>query len=94
MTRTLIAPVVTEKTADAAGGGRYAFEVKGKATKIDVRRAVEKAYGVHVTKVSTQNVRGKVVRFGRTMGKRSSWKKAIVSLKPGERLDIYEASAK
>ena len=90
----LKAPVVTEKTAHEAGAGRYAFEVNGRATKIDVRRAVEKTYGVHVTGVSVQNVRGKAVRFGRTLGKRSSWKKAVVSLKSGERLDIYEASAK
>lgn len=90
----LKAPVITEKTAHAAGKGQYAFEVKKDATKIDVRRAVEKTYGVHVTGVQTQIVRGKYVRFGQTMGKRSTWKKAVVSLKAGERLDIYEASVK
>lgn len=94
MTGTLKAPVVTEKTTRLASMGKYAFEVNVDATKIDVRRAVEKAYGVHVTDVRVQNVRGKVVRFGRTLGKRSSWKKALVTLKPGERLDIYEAAAK
>ena len=94
VTGIIKAPVVTEKSADMAHDGQYAFEVATPATKIAVRTAIEKAYGVHVVSVRTMIVRGKAVRFGRSVGSRSSWKKAIVTLKAGERLDVYEASAK
>lgn len=88
--KVLYAPVVTEKSARAANDSKYTFAVPRTATKVDVSHAVEKAYKVTVTKVNTQRVRGKIVRFGRSLGQEKSWKKAIVTLKAGEKLDVYE----
>ncbi|MFH0928555.1 MAG: 50S ribosomal protein L23 [bacterium] len=88
--RILVAPVVTEKSAYQANDSKYTFEVIPKANKIQVKKAIEQAYGVHVTRVNMESVRGKYVRFGRFFGRERSWKKAIVTLKKGERLDVYE----
>ena len=69
---------------------RYAFEVAQWANKPEIKRAVEELFKVHVVDVSTQNVRGKLKRLGRFAGKRPSWKKAIVKLKKGEVLPLFE----
>ena len=69
-----------------------AFAVDGRATKIDVRRAVEKIFQVKVSGVNVQNVQGKRKRQGRYLGKRSDWRKAIVTLKDGEKIDLYESA--
>ncbi len=69
---------------------RYAFEVVQWANKHDIKRAVEELFKVHVISVSTQMVRGKVKQLGRFSGKRPSWKKAIVKLKKGENLPLFE----
>ena len=84
-------PLVTEKAMLPAGeGSRYVFEVEKAATKIDVRKAVEKMFKVNVTQVNTLIVRGKTKRVGRSSGRRSNWKKAFVSLKPGQKIEIFE----
>ena len=69
-----------------------AFAVDGKATKIDVKRAVEKIFQVKVDSVNVQNVLGKRKRQGRYLGKRADWRKAIVTLKEGEKVDLYESA--
>ncbi|MCA9474610.1 MAG: 50S ribosomal protein L23 [Nitrospira sp.] len=69
-----------------------AFAVDGKATKIDVKRAVEKVFQVKVSSVNVQNVLGKMKRQGRYLGKRADWRKAIVTLKSGEKIDLYESA--
>ena len=69
---------------------RYAFQVATEANKLDVKRAIEELFKVHVVNVRVQNVRGKMKRMGRFAGRRSSWKKAIVKLKPGENLPLFE----
>ena len=77
---------LTEKTNQFSNSGRYVFKVSKDANKIEVRKAIEKVYDVHVTKVNMVNVLGKKRRQGRTMGRTQDWKKAIVTLKSGERI--------
>lgn len=76
----IVAPVVTEKSNDEIQYGKYTFKVNKKATKIDIARAVEKLFDVKVLKVNTMTVKGKEKRVGRSVGKTSDWKKAIVSI--------------
>ena len=79
-------PLVTEKTTIAREAGEVVvFEVARQATKIDVRRAVEKLFGIKVASVRTQIVHGKFKRQGRFEGQRPDWKKAWVRLKAGEK---------
>jgi large subunit ribosomal protein L23 len=77
---------LSEKTNFFAASGRYVFKVDSSANKIEVKKAVEKVYDVHVTKVNIVNVFGKSRRQGKTMGRTQNWKKAIVTLKNGERI--------
>ena len=97
-------PLLTEKSARlretggaaaaAAEGESYAqkvvFEVARDANKIEVRRAVEQLFQVTVTDVRTLVVRGKEKRMGRFSGRRPSWKKAFVTLKPGDNIEFFE----
>lgn len=76
----IIAPVVTEKSNDEINLGKYTFKVNKKATKVDIARAVEKLFEVKVLKVNTMTVKGKEKRVGRSIGKTSDWKKAIVTI--------------
>lgn len=88
----LIQPLLTEKMTELATRRQYAFKVKQSANKIDIARAVEKKFNVNVMSVRTANVKGKVksqlTRRGRVVGKRSDWKKAIVTLKEGQTIDF------
>ena len=86
----LIRPLVTEKTSGMMQDNKYTFEVALKATKTEIRQAVEKIFNVQVEKVATIRVLGKVKRMGRTQGKRSDYKKAIVTLKAGESIEFFE----
>ncbi|MFN8571951.1 MAG: 50S ribosomal protein L23 [Gemmatimonadaceae bacterium] len=89
--RTVVRPVVTEKTSAAyQARGEYVFEVASDATKPAIRAAIEKLFGVKVTGVNTMNVRGKVRRMGKTSGTRPNWKKAIVTLREGDKIEIFE----
>ena len=76
----IIAPIVTEKSSDGIAEGKYTFKVNKKATKVDIRNAVEKLFGVKVLTVNTMTVKGKEKRVGRNVGKTSDWKKAIVTI--------------
>jgi large subunit ribosomal protein L23 len=76
----IIKPIVTEKTNDAVQLGKYTFKVNKKATKVDIKRAVEKLFSVKVEKVNTISIKGKEKRVGRSVGKTSDWKKAIVTI--------------
>ena len=76
----ILAPVVTEKSSDGIAEGKYTFKVNKKATKIDIKRAVEKLFEVKVLNVNTVTVKGKEKRVGRNVGKTSDWKKAIVTI--------------
>ena len=84
-------PLVTEKTTIARDeDNKYVFEVNRKATKIDIRNAVEKIFKVKVVGVRTINVTGKKKKLGRTVGKGKDWKKVIITLPPGSNVEIFE----
>ncbi len=83
-------PLVTEKSTMLSPVGKYVFEVAVGANKPQIAEAVEKAFNVHVVEVNTMNVRGKVKRMGRSRGTQTSWKKAIVTLQPGEQIQVFE----
>ncbi len=85
-------PIITEKSTDQAAGGKYTFEVDQRAPKNEIGRAVEKLFGVTVLEVRTANVRGKTTRTGRRRapGKGSDWKKAVVTLKEGDKIELFE----
>ncbi len=84
-------PLITEKSERGRESDQqYAFEVHRDATKIQVKNAVEKLFAVHVTAVRTSIARGKNKRVGRSMGRRPNWKKAIVTLKEGETIALFE----
>jgi len=89
--QVLLAPHISEKTAmDAEMRGRHTFKVAGDATKLEIRKAVEKLFSVDVRSVHVVNVNGKTKRFGQVEGKRSDWKKAIVKLAEGQDIDYVE----
>lgn len=82
--RILVAPIFTEKASRLSSMGQYAFVVARSATKVDVARAVRDVYGVKPTAVRVLNTLGKIVRRGRSVGRRNDVKKAIVTLKKGD----------
>ena len=87
----ILRPIVTEKSMAGIGSKKYTFEVAPSATKIDIARAVEELFGVKVHKVNTLHVRGHLRRQGRTQGYTSSWKKAVVTLKPESKaIEFFE----
>ena len=87
----LVRPLVTEKsTRLMSEHNQYTFEVAPKATKIQIRQAVEQIFKVKVLSVRTLWVRGKRRRVGRHEGRRPDWKKAIVRVAPGQRIEIFE----
>lgn len=88
--RVLLYPYVTEKTADLAHDGKYVFVVAPEATKVTVKQAVRSLYGTMPIDVRMISMQGKAVRFGRILGRRKDWKKAIVTMPSGKTLPIYE----
>ena len=87
----LVRPLITEKSTRLAESTKYSFEVHREANKIQIREAVEKVFGVKVKAVNTMNMPRKERRRGRVVGSVPGWKKAIVTLQPGETIDIFEA---
>jgi large subunit ribosomal protein L23 len=86
----IIRPLITEQGMHFANvKGAYSFEVNKKANKTQIRNAIEKIYGVKVSKVRTANHRGKYRRKGRGYGLTASWKKAVVFLKPDYHIDLF-----
>ncbi len=87
----IIRPVVTEKTTEQKeSDNQITFEVNPKTNRIEVKRAIENIFNVKVDTVRTMNIKGKVKRRGRVIGKRKNWKKAIVTLMPGQRIDFFD----
>jgi large subunit ribosomal protein L23 len=84
-------PLITEKNADLQALGKYAFDVAEGATKPQVKQAVEKAFKVKVTAVNMMNVHSKRKRLGRRIIQTQSWQKAIVTLKPGDKIEFFES---
>ena len=86
-------PLITEKATRLQEElNKYAFEVDRRSNKIEIKRAVEERFGVVVTKVHTINVPGKVKTLGRFSGRRPDWKKAIVTLAEGEKIELFEGA--
>ncbi len=83
-------PVITEKGTVLQSQNKYAFEVAGGANKPQIKQAVEKAFGVKVTAVNVMTMRGKMRRVGRRQVLTPSWRKAVVTLKPGDKIEIFE----
>jgi large subunit ribosomal protein L23 len=84
-------PLVTEKNTTLQGQGKYSFEVDSDANKMQVKQAVEKAFKVTVVAVNVMTVRGRERRVGRRKVLAGTWKKAVVSLKPGDKIQILKA---
>jgi large subunit ribosomal protein L23 len=93
MHRVLVHPLLTEKiTGLREKTNTVGFVVHPEADRVQIKQAVEALLKVKVEKVNLMNVRGKVKRLGRFSGKRSDWKKAFVTLKAGEKLEMYESA--
>lgn len=89
MKEIIKAPIITEKSANiSADGKKVVLKVSKDANKVQIRQAVEKAFNVKVTNVNTVNVRAKKKRVGRYEGKTSAYKKAIITLAEGSKLDL------
>jgi large subunit ribosomal protein L23 len=90
----VVRPLITEKAERNREANRsFAFEVHREATKIQVKQAVEKLFNVHVITVRTAVARGKNKRVGRSIGRRSNWKKAFVTLKDGDTIALFEGTS-
>jgi len=84
-------PLLTEKTIEAKEShNQYAFAVDRQANKVEIKKAVETLFNVKVQGVRTLSVKGKEKRVGSNVGKRSDWKKAIVTLKPEQKIEFFE----
>lgn len=83
-------PVITEKTTKMMEENKYCFIVDPKANKTQIRQAIEEIFKVKVKSVNTLNTLGKMKRMGRYEGRRSSWKRAIVTLEKGNRIEFFE----
>jgi large subunit ribosomal protein L23 len=89
--RILKRPLVTEKsTAQKEEHNKLYFEVERTANKIEIKQAVEQIFKVNVLDVTTANMSGKKKRVGRHFTKRPDWKKAMVTIKPGQRVEFFE----
>ncbi|HKW46174.1 MAG TPA: 50S ribosomal protein L23 [Gemmatimonadaceae bacterium] len=87
----IVRPLITEKSSAAyQDRAEYTFEVHPKASKPQIRGAIEQLFGVRVVGVWTSNHRGKVKRLGKTAGRRPNWKKAVVKLAEGDSIPIFE----
>jgi len=88
-TLVLLRPVITEKSMTETNTGRYTFAVVKDASKLEIAQAVAEAFKVDVLAVNTSTVKGKTRRVGKRVGKKSDWKKAIVTLAAGQRIERY-----
>ncbi|MEN6325849.1 MAG: 50S ribosomal protein L23 [Syntrophomonas sp.] len=86
----IIKPVVTEKSMGLLADSKYTFIVDKKANKTEIKNAIENIFEVKVEKVYTMNVKGKPKRMGRFEGRKPNRKKAIISLKPGHKIRLFE----
>jgi large subunit ribosomal protein L23 len=89
----IIKPLITEKTSiQKELNNQLTFEVERRANRIEIKQAIESIFNVRVAAVKTMQVTGKTKQRGRITGKRRDWKKAIVKLMPGERIDFFEGA--
>lgn len=90
LSEVLRRPLVTEKNTTLQAQNKYAFEVAKEANKPQIKQAVEKTFKVTVTKVNVVTMPSKTRRVGRRLVLTSPWKKALVTLKPGDKIEIFE----
>ncbi|MBI4307762.1 MAG: 50S ribosomal protein L23 [Chloroflexi bacterium] len=90
-TEVLRRPIVTEKSTALQERGKYTFEIHVQATKREVKEAVEKVFNVKVLKINVLRIPGKLKTFGRRKIQRAPTKKAIVTLRPGDKIQIFES---
>lgn len=83
-------PIITEKSTGQTGQSKYTFEVAREANKLQIKQAVEQIFKVNVTDVNVVTVPGKMRRVGRNRGLTSPWKKAVVTLREGQRIELFE----
>lgn len=86
----LLRPIITEKTTVLTGADKYVFEVDVRANKNQIKEAIQVAFNVRVQEVNTMVMKGKPKRFGRKVTNRPDWKKAIVTLVPGDKIELFE----
>lgn len=91
--QVIIRPVVSEKSYALMGEGKYTFRVHDRAHKLQIAQAVEEIFEVKVRAVRTSKVKSKPKRRGLNSGRSRSWKKAVVQLAPGERIELFEGAA-
>jgi len=88
--RILIKPLITEKAGDLGAINKYVFAVNPRMNKVEVKKAIRTIYKVEPVKISISNFSGKNVKYGRIRGKTKNWKKAIITLKEGDKIEVYE----
>ncbi len=88
LTKIIVAPVISEKSSNAENNDQVVLKVLNSANKLEIKHAVETLFDVKVTAVTTTNVKGKLKRTGRIIGKRSNWKKAYITLANGYNLNL------
>jgi large subunit ribosomal protein L23 len=88
--RVLVKPVITEKSTLLQESGRYTFQVAPKANKVEIKEAVEKNFDVKVVDVNVTKTHGKLKRYGPRAAKQPDKKKAVVTLRPGDRINLIE----
>ena len=88
----IVRPIITEKSSRLMEENKFTFEVLPAANKIEIRKAVEDVFKVKVLSVHTIQVHSKPKRMGRFIGRSRSWKKAVVTLLPGERIEFFEGA--
>lgn len=93
--QVILSPIISEKSMNHAGKGKFSFRVEKKADKKQIKKEIEDKFKVNVISVATMNVKGKKRRFGtkRTEVTLSSWKKAIVMLKEGQKLPMFDTAS-
>jgi large subunit ribosomal protein L23 len=91
--QVIVEPVISEKSYALMADGKYTFRVNDRAHKTQIRAAVEEIFDVTVVEVRTSRVRSKPKRRGQHAGRTRGWKKAIVELAPGEKIELFEGAA-
>jgi large subunit ribosomal protein L23 len=88
--RVLVRPIITEKASSLGVNSQYVFEVAPNSNKVEIKKAIQNLYGVTAVKVRIMNQKPRKVQYGKNTGTTKFWKKAIISLKPGEKIEIHE----
>ena len=88
--QVLLKPLVTEKAAALGAHNQYVFMIDPRMNKIEVKKAIRTIYGINPLAVRIITMQGKAVRYGRRYGVTKNWKKAMVSLKAGDKIEVYE----